>query len=340
MSHCKLEDDLQLQAVLKDAVTDTVWSIVTSYCQGLVDCKFKQKNKNQKKNTAHTKPNNFKPFKLYSTRKHPLYDNCKLQAPDGQLLSTCDRKKADWYIEKELADIVTETPFTIRLRFEPAGRPASNRDYYLYDKKNACVVCGSDGSIVRKNVVPHEYRRHFPLLLKDHVSHDIVPLCVTCHQRAGYYDSILRSKIAEEYEAPLGSSQAVQLLEDGERRTVRSAGRALENARNKIPEPRRQELEKVVLDFFNEEVITEELIKEASALETRYRNEAYVAHGLKVVNSIQKEKQLKGLFEFERRWREHFLDLMKPQYLPHLWSVEHNHERVGGLVGRDSQNKA
>uniref|UniRef100_H2YDP4 Exonuclease 3'-5' domain-containing protein 2 n=1 Tax=Ciona savignyi TaxID=51511 RepID=H2YDP4_CIOSA len=47
MSHCKLEDDLQLQAVLKDAVTDTVWSIVTSYCQGLVDCKFKQKNKNQ-----------------------------------------------------------------------------------------------------------------------------------------------------------------------------------------------------------------------------------------------------------------------------------------------------
>ena len=35
-----------------------------------------------------------------------MYDNCKLEAPDGQLLATCDRKKADWYISKELAGIV------------------------------------------------------------------------------------------------------------------------------------------------------------------------------------------------------------------------------------------
>ena len=32
-----------------------------------------------------------------------MYDNCRLYAPDGQLLCTCDRKKAEWYINKQLA---------------------------------------------------------------------------------------------------------------------------------------------------------------------------------------------------------------------------------------------
>ena len=56
-------------------------------------------------------------------------------------------------------DIVDEEPLTIRLRFEPSGRPTSEQDYYLIDKENICVVCGSAGPIVRKNVVPHEYRK-------------------------------------------------------------------------------------------------------------------------------------------------------------------------------------
>ena len=57
------------------------------------------------------------------------------------------------------ADVVCEEPYTVRLRFEPAGRPSSSHDYYLYDKENFCVVCKSSGPIVRKNIVPHEYRK-------------------------------------------------------------------------------------------------------------------------------------------------------------------------------------
>lgn len=41
-------------------------------------------------------------FKAYTTRKRPLWDNCKLLAPDGQLLCTCDSRKAMWYMEKGL----------------------------------------------------------------------------------------------------------------------------------------------------------------------------------------------------------------------------------------------
>ena len=34
--------------------------------------------------------------------KRPLYDNAKLQAPDGELLCVCDSRKAAWYVTKGL----------------------------------------------------------------------------------------------------------------------------------------------------------------------------------------------------------------------------------------------
>jgi len=40
--------------------------------------------------------------RAYVVRKKPLYHNCQLRSPDGQLLCTCDIKKAMWYIDKGL----------------------------------------------------------------------------------------------------------------------------------------------------------------------------------------------------------------------------------------------
>ena len=36
-------------------------------------------------------------------RKTPLYDNYKLLAQDGELLSTINKKKVQWYLQKGLA---------------------------------------------------------------------------------------------------------------------------------------------------------------------------------------------------------------------------------------------
>ena len=55
--------------------------------------------------------------------------------------------------------IVSEEPLTLKLHFEPAGRPGEDREYYLQNKENMCVVCGTEENCVRKNIVPHEYRR-------------------------------------------------------------------------------------------------------------------------------------------------------------------------------------
>lgn len=101
--------------------------------------------------------------KQLPTRNKPLYHNCYLQAPDGETLCTCDRKKAEWYVSKKLGEVVCEDPFTVKLSFEPSGRALGQvGQYYTQVKVNQCVVCGASDKFIRKNVVPREYRKYFP----------------------------------------------------------------------------------------------------------------------------------------------------------------------------------
>ncbi|XP_029586862.1 exonuclease 3'-5' domain-containing protein 2 [Salmo trutta] len=264
----------------------------------------------------------------YSARKSPLYDNCFLHAPDGQPLCTCDKKKAQWYLDKGIGVLQSDEPFIVRLMFEPSGRPESQQDYYLTAKENLCVVCGKNDSYIRKNIVPHEYRRHFPTEMKDHNSHDILLLCTSCHAASNVHDGFLKQQLADEHGAPQGCEEGVHLLEDSDRRRVRSAARALLTVGDGLPGARRDELQKIVRCFFNDTDVelTPETLQTAASLETRIFNESYIPHGLKVVKATA-EKGLKGLMELEGRWRQHFLSTMTPRYLPPLWSVSHNHNK-------------
>ena len=62
-------------------------------------------------------------------------------------------------LSKSLLALVSDVPPTLQLNFEPSGKPGKDRNYYLIGKQNICVVCGSSDDCVRKNIVPHEYRR-------------------------------------------------------------------------------------------------------------------------------------------------------------------------------------
>ncbi|KFP87331.1 PREDICTED: exonuclease 3'-5' domain-containing protein 2 [Acanthisitta chloris] len=342
----------------------TAWEKALGKCRGLVDIPFRgrrsggtgeekggegrspQKSKNRKswvngqasgsQTTRDPRRQKRKPLGVgYSARKSPLYDNCFLHAPDGQPLCTCDRKKAQWYLDKGIGELVSTDPFVVKLRFEPSGRPESQVDYYLTVKENLCVVCGKRESYIRKNIVPHEYRRHFPIQMKDHNSHDVLLLCTSCHAISNYYDNHLKQQLAEEFGAPIGSEEGVRLLEDPLRRQVRSGARALLNA-DSLPDPRRAELLQSIKDFFNTETVTPEMLQEAAGLETRICNESYMPHGLKVVQCFAKGG-LRSLMQLERRWRQHFLDSMQPKHLPEQWSVDHNHMKLIRKYGEDLQ---
>ncbi|XP_029454664.1 exonuclease 3'-5' domain-containing protein 2-like isoform X2 [Rhinatrema bivittatum] len=342
--------------------TSCAWEKVLEMCQDLVDVPFKgrgncglsddqngevnsqQKLKQRKSGLSSQlqlgqqgkdpRKQKRKPLGVgYAARKSPLYDNCFLHAPDDQPLCTCDRKKAQWYVDKGIGELVSNDPFIVKLNFEPSGRPESQVDYYLTVKENLCVVCSKQESYIRKNIVPHEYRRHFPIQMKDHNSHDVLLLCTSCHAISNYYDNLLKQTLAEEFSAPIGCEEGVRLLEDPIRRQVRSGARALLSVES-LPNQRKEELLEGIKTFYGTKTITKEMLQEAAALETRIFNESYMPHGLKVVQCYAKGG-LRSLMQLEKRWRQHFLDTMQPKYLPLQWSVDHNHSKLLRKYGDD-----
>jgi hypothetical protein len=159
-------------------------------------------------------------------RKSDLYQNCRMLSPDGTVLCTCDRKKVDWYLKRNLADIVSEDPLTIKLRFQPAGRGKADIPYYMTAKENRCVGCGSYTDLCRHSVVPHCYRCHLPELLKSRNSHDIVLLCVQCTRKCTNLDTSRSQQLSKQYDAPLSGTGAKYVL-DAAREKLKSAARML-----------------------------------------------------------------------------------------------------------------
>lgn len=126
------------------------------------------------------------------------------QAPDGELLCTMDRTKAEWYCKKGLATLVCSDPLRMRLTFEPSGRAIGQPGQYdLSPKENRCVVCGVTDNFSRKFIIPKEYRRFFPIALKSHSSHDILLLCLDCHRISSLEDNRMRERLAILCKAPL-----------------------------------------------------------------------------------------------------------------------------------------
>ncbi|KAL8238235.1 hypothetical protein R6Q59_019316 [Mikania micrantha] len=82
--------------------------------------------------------------------KSPVYHNCRIYANDGRLLCYCDRRKLEWYLQRDLAKLVDEDPLAIMLLFEPKGRPEDEgNDFYIQSKKNICVGCGEGNHYLR-----------------------------------------------------------------------------------------------------------------------------------------------------------------------------------------------
>ena len=207
----------------------------------------------------------------------------------------------------------------MQLNFDPSGRPFTDRDYYMTVKENRCVVCGKEEDYVKKMVIPRDYRRHFPSSLKDHLSHDVLLLCVSCHHTSELHDLQLKTKLAEEYSVPLNNTKTI---EDKKLRRVRSAAKALASRDKEIPKERQTVLKNIVREFLQGDEIDVEKLKALAKLGTSKENEFYVgSHGERIVKKLAENGNLK---DFVKMWREHFLTTMKPKFLPDYWSVDHN----------------
>lgn len=309
--------------------SDWLVDIARSLCQGIIELKHSNKNtqKPQKPNSMN-KPCKVKEYR-HQCRDKPLYENCFLKGPDGTTLATVNRSKATWYVNKNLGEVTCEDPFTVNLFFEPSGRPMPDADYYTTIKDNICVVCEGTESFVRKMIIPHDYRRYFPVELKDHMSHDVLLMCLDCHRIAQRWDEQMRQHLASKYNAHLGTKDQRMHLDNPQLTKVRSAAKALHLNRSKLPESRAEELLAILKAYCKDEELTDEVIERLSALDIKMKNQTYgEPHGQRVVNAFVHENRLP---EFIRMWRQHFLDNMQPKHLPPMWSVEHNLDKLRAI---------
>ncbi|XP_015577871.1 protein RRP6-like 3 isoform X1 [Ricinus communis] len=213
--------------------------------------------------------------------KSPVYHNCRIYANDGRLLCYCDRRKLEWYLHRELAILVDENPPAIRLLFEPKGRPEDeDNDFYIQSKRNICVGCGEGSHYLRYRIIPSCYRIHFPEHLKSHRSHDIVLLCVDCHEVAHAAAEKYKRHVAVEFGIPLfvrkvvdskesaiisESSSSLMTAEEAgvSPLQLRTAAMALLRHGPRMPPKRREELTQIVTQYYGGREISQEDLERA-----------------------------------------------------------------------------
>jgi hypothetical protein len=241
-----------------------------------------------------------------------LYDNCKLLSPQGELLALIDAKRAKWYIKKELGTLEAENPLTVKLKFEPSN--STNREdlFYLTPRENKCVVCGTTTDLTRHHVVPQSFRKHFDLEIKSRSSHDVLAVCRKCHDDYNVYETEFRRILTERYGIPpLTFDQNPGL----ERKYV-SAAKALLSG-HKLPVKREDELLELLIDFLGKWPEKEDLQHIATSINP------YVRVGCKTMSEyIVNQLSFEELSNLAKEWRVHFIETMKPKYLPFEWSID------------------
>lgn len=252
--------------------------------------------------------------KQLNTKQAPIYGDTKVLAPDGQLLFLCLPKKANWYLERNLATIINEDPMVVQLTFEPKGRSQAMDEYALELKHNKCVVCGTDEDLTSHHIVPHTYRKHFPEHIKSHSSHDVCPMCVDHHtEYEEEYVVELKYIFGQRYNAPLEAETKINC----DLSLVVSYSNLLLDNWCSLPYHRKKQMIKAIREYHGPfGKLMKVLLIYAYVDLSKTKTES---HGQYVVEQLMNENLLQWFVE---TWREHFIHSMNPKYMPEHWDLQ------------------
>lgn len=223
------------------------------------------------------------------------YDNCKIFHYDKTLMCFCSKKKANWYIKKQLANKIYDNDIILNFIPKGYGDPVE----LLEARKNCSVISGKTDNLSRHHVIPTQYRQHFDAIYKDKNSCDLVVLCRTEHDK--YED------IANEFKSQLYADYI-----DTEHKDINAAwyeAKAIFNCINnyydKLPHDR-QVYMLCRLDG---------LIKEWKFTDAELKSK-FLA-GNNDYNKVIVDKV--GMINLTILWKLHFLKYGKPNFLPTWW---------------------
>jgi exonuclease 3'-5' domain-containing protein 2 len=256
----------------------------------------------------------------FMAMKSPMYDNIKMHDPSGEILCTISKKKANWYLKKNLADWMDSEQTKLKLLFHPKARSSQHADYDVARKRNICVCCGDTEKHVRHYITPYCYRTLLPEKFKTHNSHDIVILCldchVTCEQATQKRQKELESRLRKD------PNTALAVIPNKELYHLRGRASALLRSREKIPQQVRREYESLIRDHFKlspETDIPKDILQEAASVDSFEPNPDYIPGAEIVVASLTTEDDIEN---FVLEWREYFVETMQPRFMPLGWDIE------------------
>lgn len=255
--------------------------------------------------------------------KKRFYGNIQIYSPDDILLCKSNLGKVEWYLNRDLAKILkTENDkiLSIKLNFKPNGLGWNNYDkfdknnqtYFLSEKKNICVVSGEDDltKLTKHHVVPTMYRKWFPDEYKSHNCFDIVLIDKDLHI---YYE-----KIAMDLKNKISNDLGILNQKDYLRKITKNSYIGM--AKYILSKTIDMEQKILLCIKFN---------KKTGIVPTSENLNMYI----KYTKDKHREAELYGKYVIEnitdyvgfvRMWRQHFLDVMKPKFMPTGWNVEND----------------
>jgi len=148
------------------------------------------------------------------------YSNILLVSRRNAPLTTVSDKRAQWYVERDLAEELTETERTekfprysrvVRLKFKAKLEDKCD-PFYHQIIETRCVVCGGKEGLTLHHVVPSVIRKWFPDEHKNHSHGWCVLLCERHHGKADEVAKEIHQKEITEMDKKI--SQVIKDLRD------------------------------------------------------------------------------------------------------------------------------
>lgn len=159
------------------------------------------------------------------------------------------------------------------------------------------------------------------LTLQDRVkgrsSYDIVLLCRKCAHRLSAADGLLKAQLSAELGIPLEGNGSKWIFDDEAVRLAKVAGTLLRI--RGLGQARRAELEAEIRASTGAEEVTEEVLKTVANRQTRSLNPDWQSHEQLVVATLVTDQLIEA---FVHRWRRHFMDALRPQFMSPHWRTD------------------
>lgn len=275
---------------------------------------------------------------LKAGSKNLSYENWKVFNNEGRHMFTCGEKKANWYLDRNLAEIIGVK--SIKLTFNPKGYGFDDDEEFGRSfRESICVVIGISDGLQRHHIVPYCYRSYFPTAFKSKNHHDVVLINWEKHAEYEQHANEFKDYIALKYgvktiaECNIDYVNALHNIGRDDSMliaVIHSLFTSFDILSNDV------KLEKLHYIAENTNIPFEKIysynylqlykiylyLKEKHNEDIRNfkkLNRNLYDHGYHIVQKLDTDEKIE---DFVKLWRYHFLITMHPKFMPTGWSVD------------------